>query len=209
MGEDPARINQLLDLIFSYGPFWVYLAIFAACFIENIFPPFPGDSFIAAAGALVAVARLELTLTFIIIVFAGVASVMVVYAVGKRYGRDFFIRKNYRYFSAADIARVEEHFHRWGALILVGSRFVVGLRSVLALVAGISRYDNLRMLVFSTISYLLFVGLIMYGAMTLVENLDVLKEYFRTYNLIVWPILIIAIAYYILRKFRSLKKGGK
>ncbi|UCE23267.1 MAG: DedA family protein [Candidatus Zixiibacteriota bacterium] len=209
MGEDPAKINQLLDFIFSYGPFWVYLVLFVACFVENVFPPFPGDSFIAGAGALVAVARLDLALSLSIVIFGGLASVMLVFAFGKRYGRDFFVRKDYRYFSAADIMKVEKQFNRWGALILVFSRFVVGFRTVLALVAGMSRYDPVKMLVFSTVSYLLFAGLIMYLAMLLVENLELLHTYFKTYNMIAWPILIILLALYIIRKFKSLKKGTR
>jgi len=207
MGEDPARINELLDFIFSYGPFWVYLVLFAACFLENVFPPFPGDSFIVAAGALVALRRLDLALTVAIIVIGGMGSVMLLYAFGKRYGRDFFVHKNFRYFSAADIIRIEGQFEKWGAVILVVSRFVVGFRAGLALVSGISRYDPLRMLVFSTVSYLLFTSLLIYGAIVLVDNLERIQDYFRTYNMIVWPILIILVALYIIRKFMSLRKG--
>jgi membrane protein DedA with SNARE-associated domain len=207
MGEDPARINQLLDFIFSYGPLWVYLVLFAACFIENVFPPFPGDSFIAAAGALVAVARLEWPLALGTVIIGGMGSVMLIYMFGKRYGRDFFVRKSYKYFSAADIVKVEGHFRKWGALILIFSRFVVGFRSALVLVAGISRYNPVRMLIFSTISYLLFAGLLMFAAMSLVENLDVLDDYFRAYNMIIWPILIILLALYILRRYRMSKEG--
>ena len=209
MGEDPSRINELLDFIFSYGPVWVYLAIFAACFIENVFPPFPGDSFIIAAGALVGVGRLELVLTFLIIMAGGLGSVMLIYHFGKRHGRDFFVRKNYRYFSVDDIAKVEAKFHKWGAMILVVSRFVVGFRSALALVAGIGKYDPAKMLIFSAVSYCLFVGLLMYAAITLVENLDLVEEYINTYNMIVWPALIVGLVLFIIRKVKSVKERAR
>ena len=100
MSENPIQISEYLDYLFAYGAFWVYLIIFAACFIENIFPPFPGDSFIVAAGGLVALGRLDLVGTFLTIVTGGVASVMVLYALGKRYGREYFIRRNFKYFSS-------------------------------------------------------------------------------------------------------------
>ena len=87
MSEHPEQINQLLDLIFAYGSVWVYLAIFTACFVENVFTPFPGDSFIVAAGGLVALGRLDLVLTIIIIVVGGIASVMLLYTMGRRFGR--------------------------------------------------------------------------------------------------------------------------
>ncbi|MEW6412353.1 MAG: DedA family protein [Candidatus Zixiibacteriota bacterium] len=209
MVEDPTRINQLLDFIFSYGPFWVYLALFVACFAENVFPPFPGDSFIVAAGALVAVNRLDLEMAIIIIMAGGLASVMLIYLFGVRYGRDFFMEKDYRYFSAKDIVNVERKFEKWGPLILVISRFVVGFRSALALVAGISRYQPFKMLVYSAISYALFTGLLMYAAMKFVEHLEVVKEYFRTYNLIIWPVLIIVVAFYIIRRFKMSREGKR
>jgi len=209
MVEDPAKINQWLDLIFSYGPIWVYGIIFVACFIENIFPPFPGDSFIVAAGGLAAVSRLNFYLAFLTIIAGGVASAMVVYLIGKNYGREFFIKKNYKYFSASDIVKVENHFNKWGVLIIIFSRFVVGFRSALALVAGISRYQIVKMFLFTVISYILFAGLLMYAAFQFVENLNLIKIYFKTYNMIVWPILIILLTLYIMNKIKSLRKNRK
>ena len=32
MSETLFKINEWLDYLFAYGPFWVYLAIFLACF---------------------------------------------------------------------------------------------------------------------------------------------------------------------------------
>ena len=103
MGENPQQITQFLDGIFQYGAIWVYLVIFAACFIENMFPPFPGDSFIAAAGGLVALERLDFALTMIIILAGGISSVMVLYFLGSNYGRKYFEKKNFKYFSVKDI----------------------------------------------------------------------------------------------------------
>ncbi|HKK20812.1 MAG TPA: DedA family protein [candidate division Zixibacteria bacterium] len=206
MGEDPVKINHLLDLIFTYGPVWVYAVIFVACFIENIFPPFPGDSFIVAAGGLAAVHRLNFVFAFSLVVAGGLASVMVIYGIGRRFGRDFFLEKNYKVFSADDIHRAENAFDKYGAPILIFSRFVVGFRSALTLVAGISDYKAGRMLLYSLISYMLFTGLVMYLAAKLVENLHGIVEYFETYNKIAWPILILIVLLLILYKVKTLKK---
>jgi membrane protein DedA with SNARE-associated domain len=126
--------------------------------------------------------------------------------VGRRYGRSFFLRRNFRYLSAADIMKVESHLRKWGALILICSRFVVGLRAAIALTAGIGRYNTAKMLVYSTISYLIFVGLLMYMSMALVENFDRIAYYFRTYNSIVWPLLILLVVTYLVRRFFRLHR---
>ncbi|MFQ5452631.1 MAG: DedA family protein [Candidatus Zixiibacteriota bacterium] len=206
MGDGPITINQLLNAVFSYGALWVYVIIFLACFIENIIPPFPGDSFIVAAGGLVAYGRLDFLPVFLIIIVGGLSSIMILFFLGKYYGRDYFIKKDFKYISANDIIKIEKHFHRWGFVILIFSRFVVGLRSALALAAGISQYRTYKMFFYSIISYILFAGLLMCATIELVENLDLLKLYFKTYHLIFWLILIIIFAFYILNKFFKLRK---
>jgi len=206
MSESIAHINQYLDYLFVYGPFWVYLVLFVACFIENIFPPFPGDSFIFAAGGLVAITRLHPVITYLVVVAGGMGSVMTLYYLGRRYGHDYFVRKNFKYFSAADIAGVEVKLKKYGAVILIFSRFVVGFRSALAIGAGIGRYRAFKMFVYSLISYLVFAGLLMYIAYKLVENVEVIDYYFTTYNRIVWPILGAAVIVYIWHRYRKFRK---
>ena len=208
MSEHPEQINQLLDYIFAYGSVWVYLAIFTACFVENVFPPFPGDSFSVAAGGLVALGRLDFTLTLLLIITGGMASVMFIYYLGRRFGRSYFIRKDFKYFSASDIEQMEERFRKWGAVVLVASRFIVGMRVVLAVVAGIGRYPVGRMILFSTLSYLLFAGLLFLAAHKLVENLSAVEYYFTAYNHIAWPLLIGLVALLVVHKVRARRKDN-
>ncbi|KAA3633805.1 MAG: DedA family protein [Calditrichaeota bacterium] len=206
MVDSLPQINEWLDVIFQYGTIWVYIVLFAACFIENIFPPFPGDTFILAAGVLVGLDRLDLVYSLLCIIAGGVNSVLLIYLFGKNKGYNFFKRKNYKIFSSEDIEKSRIYFSKYGAFILIFSRFVVGFRSALALVAGISRYSQILMIVYSTISYLIFCGLIYYVAIALVDNFDTLSKYIRTYNWIVFLVLIIFMLLFILNKFRS-KKG--
>lgn len=182
------------------------MALFLACFIENIFPPFPGDTFIVAAGALVGIDRLDMVPTVLIVNVAGMASTMFMYFLGRRFGRGYFLEKDYRYFPAEDILRMEIAFTRWGALILIVSRFVVGMRVALAIAAGIARYPVALMVLFSTISYVLFSGLLIYAAMVLVENLDRIRYYFDRYNQIVWPAVILLVILIVVRQVRKARK---
>ncbi len=206
MIEQPAYIIEFLDSIFSFGTFWVYLVLFAACFIENLFPPFPGDSFIIAAGGLVALQRLDLTLTAATILVGGVSSVMLLYYFGAGYGRRYFQKKDYKYFSVKDIELMEVRLLKYGAIVLVISRFLVGIRSAVAVAAGVGRYPALNMFFYSTISYFLFTFVLMYLAIETVENFDVIIQFMDKYNLIVWPIMIMAVFSYILTKYVKFKR---
>jgi membrane protein DedA with SNARE-associated domain len=209
MGDALAQVNEYLDFLFTYGAVWVYVVVFLACFIENLFPPFPGDTFIIAAGGLIALGRLDLWQAYLAVNIGGMLSVMVMYYLGIRYGRNFFLKKDYKYFSAKDILAVEYRLSRWGILILLVSRFVVGFRSALAVAAGIGRYPVAKMVVFSLVSYFAFTGLLMYIGFALVDNLGLIEEYFGKYNQVIWPILILAILLFVIGRYRSSKDAGK
>lgn len=201
MTDSLQHINLFLDQLFAQGPWLVYMVLFAACFVENIFPPFPGDSFIAAAGALAAAGRLSFPLALLMVIAGGMLSVMLVFWLGRNYGREFFMRKNYRYFSALDVVRMEARLDKWGMVVLLISRFIPGVRSALALAAGVARYDTVKMVVFSTVSYLAFSALLMYLAASVVRNFDEIEQLFVTYNRFIWPIIGAGVIVFIGHRF--------
>jgi membrane protein DedA with SNARE-associated domain len=209
MGDTLSQVNEYLDFLFAYGPFWVYLVIFSACFVENLFPPFPGDSFIVVAGGLIALQRLDPIVVYLLVNFGGIASVMVMYYLGLKYGRDYFLRKDFKYFSAADILGVEKKLARWGAGVLMVSRFVVGFRSALAVAAGIGRYPAGKMFLFSLLSYFAFTGMLMYIGFVLVDNLGLIEQYFDQYNRIIWPLLILAAVAFVVHRYLKLRSSRK
>lgn len=193
MCENPQQITQWLDWIFTYGSIWVYVVLFLVCFIENIFPPFPGDSFIVAAGVLVTMGRINLVLSCALIAVGGLSSVMFMYSLGRRYGRDYFMQKNFKYFPATDIVHFEKSLDRWGAVLMIFSRFVVGFRSAIAVGAGIGRYNPVRMVLYSLMSYILFGGMLLVMGYVLAENFERIAYYFRMYNSIAWPLVIVIV----------------
>jgi membrane-associated protein len=199
-------INSFLDKLFIYGPFWIYLALFMAALIENIFPPFPGDFFTIAGGALAAAGRLNIILVFLVVYAGGIISISLVYKFGLVYGRQYFIRKNFRFFPAADIVRLEKWFHKRGAMLLILNRFMVGARSIIAIVAGIGRYEYSRMLIFASISFFLFNGLLLFSSYIFVIEFDVIAEYFHAYEKTVWPIIIVIVIGFIVYNIFRLKK---
>lgn len=209
MEQSLQLINDFLDQLFAYGPFWIYLALFTASFIENIFPPFPGDLFTLAAGGLVASGRLDIIIVFVAVYMGGIGSVMLVYYLGFHYGRDFFVRKNYRVFSADDILRLEQWFIRRGALLLLFNRFIVGTRSVVALVTGISRFSPMRTFTYVSISFWLFNGLLLFSSYFFVINFETIIQYYKMYERIAWPIIIFLVAGLIIYKIRGIRKNGR
>ncbi|MCX6825700.1 MAG: hypothetical protein NTV06_00325 [candidate division Zixibacteria bacterium] len=202
-------VNDLLDKLFIYGPFLIYLALFAALFIENIFPPFPGDFFTLAGGALAAAGRLNIVIVFFAVYLGGIASAMLVYYFGFTYGRGFFIKRNYRIFSINDILRLESWFQKRGAVLLMANRFIIGARSVMLLAAGISHYGLGKTYCYTSISFLLFNAILLFGSYIFVVNFETIAVYFHLYEKIVWSIIISLLAIFIIYKLLRIKKNGQ
>jgi membrane protein DedA with SNARE-associated domain len=207
MVDQPGPIAEFVDQILQHGVLWVYLVLVASSFVENLFPPFPGDSFIAVAGLLAGVGRLDWILAFGCILLGGMLSVSILYFFGRNQGRHYFERKNFTYFSVEHIHRVEKYFARWGFLILIVSRFLPGIRTAVAVVAGIGQYNTVKMMIFTTCSYILFVSLIMYTAGSVARNYDAIGDYFTAYGRILWIAVIVIIAVVIYRAIIVKRKG--
>ena len=188
-----ASFYDLLRMVNAIDPLYIYLTLFIIAFIENIIPPIPGDTFTIIGGYLAATGKLHLFATFLIIMSGTMLSIMLVYYVGYRGGHEYFARKDFRFFSVADLARVDRWFARHGAGTLLVSRFVVGGRVAIALASGISKYPPALMFTYSLISSMLFHGILIFLAYAADAYVDNLVDGFNSYSKIVLAILAAAL----------------
>jgi membrane protein DedA with SNARE-associated domain len=193
MEHSLALVNEFLDSLFAHGPLWIYMALFTASFIENIFPPFPGDFFTLAGGALAAAGRIDIFAVYAAASIGGLSSSMLLYYLGRAYGREFFLKKDFRFFSARDIRNLEVWFQKRGVLLLLGNRFLVGARAIVILTSGISRYNTLKTLASIGLSFCLFNALLLFGTYLFVINFDTMAEIYRHYEKIVLPVVVLII----------------
>ncbi len=131
-------VDEFLKFIESLPNFLVYLILAASAFLENVFPPAPGDMIIAFGAFLVGTQKLHLPGVYISTTLGSIAGFMSLFWVGTFLDRRFLIKRDYRYFKAADIIRAEKWFQRYGYFIVFINRFLPGARSVISVVAGLS-----------------------------------------------------------------------
>ncbi len=182
--------DGILEYVSAIEPIYIYLILFGMAFMENIFPPIPGDTFTIIGGYLAAMGTIDLLPTFFSITLGTIASIMVVYTIGYRGGREYFQRKNFRFFNLDDLQRVDDLFSKYGIFTLLVSRFVVGARVMIAVGAGISRYPRFRMMILSYISGALFHGALIALAFAFNAYVDNLVDGFNLYS----KIILIAVA---------------
>ena len=138
-------LNQLPDYL-------IYLSLGISAFLENIFPPLPGDTIVFFGSFLVGRGRLSFIGAYLSTTSGSLAGFISIYFLGRYLGRRFFIERDYRFLKANDIIKAENWFRKYGYTIILINRFIPGIRSVIALAGGISGLDALKVSILAIIS---------------------------------------------------------
>lgn len=176
--------EQIIAHLSLQGAFYIYLVVFLGSMIENFFPPLPGDLIILAGAFLAGRGEVAYLPVFIVSVSGGFVGAIVVYYFGKSKGRAFVVSRNKGLLSQRNLQKTEDLFARWGSLILLLSRFIAGVRPLIALTAGIGGVAPLRMAGFTLASFCIWNLLLVGGMYIAKSNWAKLIEIIKTYNII-------------------------
>jgi membrane-associated protein len=120
----------------------------------------PGDSLLFTAGFLAGRSVLSLPLLVLLTFLAAVAGDSVGYAIGRRFGRQLFVRERSRLFKPDHLARAEAFFDRRGAQAVVLARFLPWVRTFTPVAAGVGSMRYSRFLTMNVLGAALWaVGL--------------------------------------------------
>jgi membrane protein DedA with SNARE-associated domain len=122
----------------------LYVALAAVAAIENVFPPIPADTVVAVGSFLAARGRGSVPAAFLATWFGNVASAMVMYGLGRRYGAAKLERRLLGDKAAGAEHRLHQLYGRYGVMALFASRFLPGVRALVPPFAGALRVPPLR-----------------------------------------------------------------
>lgn len=200
----PVGLQQAIAWVGAQGGMWVYLIVFSACVLENVFPPYPGDTLLFAGAVLATAGVVSTPLVLVLGISGNVLGAMLVYAFGYTRGRKFFLSHHGRFIDPAHLRKIESWFGRYGTRLILISRFLTGIRSGVALAAGLGEVPLGKMLIYTTVSTLLWNGMIVGSAWALGTNWEAIYEFARLYNRLVLALLCVAaLAWTIHRLFRT------
>ena len=203
-------VDAFLNMLDTLPDGLIYLLLGLSAFVENIFPPIPGDTITAFGAFLVGTKRLSFLGVYLSTTLGSLAGFMCLFWIGRFLGRRFFIERDYRFFKARDIIRAEAWFRRWGYLLILLNRFFPGIRSVISIAGGISRLGGLKVTLLALISACTWNLIWILAGYTLGNNWEVVKTkmaalMFR-YNLGVFICLGGVILFLIIRFKRKRRK---
>lgn len=176
-------------------PDWgVYLFIGGSSFIENVFPPWPGDAVIVFGGFLAAHDVVGFWPSLFSSVLGNVASGVVMYFAGVRVlqlatrvhewiRRPRFLHEWLRHqLSHEELDRARVWFERWGLGLIIVSRFLTGIRIFVIIAAGLARMRFSLFLLTFTAGVFLWNVLLTTAGYTIGENWGLVLEYIRLYS---------------------------
>lgn len=131
--------ETFLNYLHSLPDALIYFLLGLSAYVENIFPPIPGDTITAFGAFLVGTGRLDFFGVYICTTLGSLLGFMTLFWLGLYLGRRFFIEKDYRFLKGKDIIKAEEWYRKHGYLLVAFNRFFPGIRSVISLAGGISR----------------------------------------------------------------------
>ena len=134
-------VDAISTLIGEYG----YPAVFAAAFLEVIFPPIPSEVIFPLVGFIAQNRGLGLENTIGMATVGALGSTVgavLIFYVSARVGRTAIMRFGKRVrISEQDIEKAERWFERYGSVAVFTARMIPGIREIISIPAGISRMN--------------------------------------------------------------------
>ncbi len=198
-------LETLFNFIEQSPPWLVFVTVFLASYVENIFPPIPGDTILIFGAYLVGRGNLSFSMALATTLTGSVLGFMTLYVVGFKYGRGFMYSKTQTWFSPKSLERVERLFEKWGYGVVLINRFLAGLRSVIGLFSGIGKLSIWKVIVLSTISSLFWNGTLIWLGSSIGENWEQIGVYLKRYNTAVSIVIVTIIAGFLIHRYVIVK----
>lgn len=197
-------IERFLNELRSFPDVLIYVFLGLSAFVENLVPPIPGDTITAFGAFLVGVGRLSFVGVYISTTVGSLLGFLCLFWVGGLLGRHFFIERDFRFLRAKDIIKVEEWFSRYGYLLILFNRFMPGVRSAVALAAGISRFRTIPVLILSLLSCAAWNLIWIFMGHTLGTHWETVERemgaFMVRYNAAVIILIVLVVLFFILKK---------
>lgn len=197
-------MDYILNHIDKMPDFLIYLVLGFSAFMENIFPPAPGDMIVAFGAFLVGAGRLGVVGVFVSTTLGSFFGFMTLYALGGYLGRRFFIERDFFFFKKENIIRTGNWFKKYGYFIVGFNRFFPGIRSVISIASGVYKLEKTKVAFLALLSAALWNFIWMSIGYTLGSNWEMvekeLKTIFAQYNLVIFSLFLVLFVYVIIKR---------
>jgi membrane protein DedA with SNARE-associated domain len=185
-----------------------YTMLFVSAFVENVFPPVPGDTVTLIGAYFVGTGHLNYFGVLVSTTAGSVVGFMALFLVAFWLEWGVMEKYNFKWIKRTHIERVQEWFRKYGYRVILINRFLSGVRSVISITAGLSKLRISAVFLLSFLSALVWNGLIIAAGAFIGDNWQDIERSLKLYNqIIIIGLSIVAVAYlvyfFIYKKKRS------
>lgn len=190
-------IDQIVDWVTVQPVILIYLTVTLIAYIENVFPPIPGDLIVVFAGYLVAEGTLSPLWAMLLFTIASIAGFMSMYLVGFYLEEAIKNRKVawLRFFDGEYLDRGMLWMHKYGNWVVLANRFLAGTRSIISISAGMARLDAIKTVISSGISAILWNGILLYAGWLVQTNWKLIGKYLSNYGTLTVVIIALIVVF--------------
>ena len=190
----PEMIGQAVEATQWMG----YGAIFAAMFLENLFPPIPSELIMPLGGFYVQQGQLQ----FLPVELAGLLGTLLGalpwYGIGRVINEErleVWLSRHGRWIgiSPAELARSRRWFNRYGTALVFWGRLVPGIRTLISVPAGIELMPFAPFLIWTTAGSLIWTLLLTLAGLGLGEGYSNVELWIDPVSKVVKGALVIAV----------------
>ena len=193
-----AQLPDLIGRAVEANQWLGYSAIFAAMFLENLFPPIPSELIMPLGGFYVQQGQLDL----VPVVFAGLLGTVLGafpwYGIGRLINEERieqWLKRHGRWIgiSSEELARSRRWFSRYGTALVFWGRLIPGIRTLISVPAGIEMMPLAPFLIWTTAGSLIWTLLLTLAGMVLGEGYSSVELWIEPVSKVVKVVLVIAL----------------
>ena len=198
LAELITQLPELIKQAVAVNPLAGYAAIFAAMFLENLFPPIPSELIMPLGGFLAQQGELQ----FIPVVLAGLLGTVIGalpwYGIGRVINEERieqWLERHGRWIgiSPAELARSRSWFNRFGTALVFWGRLVPGIRTLISVPAGIEMMPLAPFLIWTTAGSLIWTLLLTLAGFLLGESYSSVELWIDPVSKVIKVGLVIAL----------------
>ncbi len=206
-GPLPGFLHPVAGLLDHYG----YAAIAVLLLLENIgVPVIPGELSMIAGAIFAGTGRagLNVIAVGVIAVVACFAGAEIGYLIGRSGGRAVVLRfGRYAFVREHHLDRAEAAVARYGGPVVVIARFIVGLRELNGIIAGVSSMHWLRFLVYNAAGAVAWVAVWVSAGYLAGDHIEAIYKDLTRYSAYLLIALVVLLAGYLMIRLSRRNKS--